>query len=79
MAKYLVRVHMERISGEVEKVPMTFHTEAEAEAFIKSALLADCVLAAERAWRSTGLCCDELAQRSDGGSVGQHDPDARCV
>lgn len=53
MAKFLVRVHMEKFGGEVERVPMTFHTEAEAEAFIKSALLADCVLAAERTWRTT--------------------------
>lgn len=64
MARFLVSVHMEKIGGEVERVPMTFQTEAEAEAFIKSALLADCVLAAERTWR-TAQAVDGVAKAGD--------------
>ena len=51
--KYVVLLHLERFDGGVDKLPMSFSTEAEAEAFVGPALLADCVLAIERTWRPT--------------------------
>ena len=66
MAKFVVRVHMERINGTVERVPMSFATEAEAEAFIGPALLADCVLAVERTWLPADTASVPAVEDADG-------------